>query len=62
MDAAEVLRMAGIPVIVVAASFDSTRGVPGRVFACTSGTANPVQYVVDAMERIAFGFGLRVPA
>ena len=55
-------QKAGIPVIVYAASFDSARGVPRGVFAYTSNAANVVQLVVDAMERMAFGIGMRAPA
>ncbi|MDT5028862.1 MAG: hypothetical protein QOE61_5288, partial [Micromonosporaceae bacterium] len=40
---------------------DTRQGLPPGLFAYTSGGDNLVQYVIDVMERIQFGIGMRVP-
>lgn len=50
------------PVILFSSSFDSTRGVPFGLFAYTSSGDNLVQYVIDVMERVKFGVGMRIPS
>jgi CheY-like chemotaxis protein len=50
-----------VPVILFTGHLDTRQGLPPGLFAHTSGGDNLVQYVIDVMERIQFGIGMRVP-
>jgi CheY-like chemotaxis protein len=50
-----------VPVILFTGHLDTRPGLPPGLFAHTSGGDNLVQYVIDVMERIQFGIGMRVP-
>jgi CheY-like chemotaxis protein len=53
-------RRIRIPVILYS-DFKREAGIPAGIFAYTSSSDNLVQYVIDVMERIWFGIGMRVP-
>jgi CheY-like chemotaxis protein len=50
-----------VPVILFTDRRGLERGVPDGFFAYTSSSDNLVQCVIDVMERIAFGVGVRTP-